>query len=143
MVCERCGKTLIFNRKQNNYICPEDLPVKKSNPFINNQILCLPFVEFVKQYPEVLTKKRFKIFEQIGYDCVSCGMIGSHIVWWQEFSGRKADHYDIAGYKDGVLRMITIDHIYPKSKGGLDTVENYQPMCAPCNGKKSDKVQSK
>jgi len=140
MNCSYCETPLRFNHKTQKYFCPVEASNVHKNPFVNNQMLCLPFVQFVIQYPEVLTKKRFKIFDVIGYDCVTCGMIGSHIVWWREFGKRQADHYDIAGYKDGKLRMITIDHIYPKSKGGPDHIDNYQPMCSFCNGRKSDKV---
>ena len=30
----------------------------------------------------------------------------------------------------------TIDHVIPKSKGGRDHVDNYQPMCKKCNNDK-------
>lgn len=141
MICERCNTPLQFDKKENNYFCPEDRKPRK-DPFNNNQMLCLPFTEFVLQYPEVTTKKRFKVFEQIGYDCVQCGMLGTHIVWWKQYKGVKPDHWDIAGYKNGKLVMMTIDHIFPKSKGGPDHISNYQPMCGPCNSKKSDKIVS-
>lgn len=140
MNCTYCDTPLKINRRTQEYYCPLEQKQAKQNPFINNQILCLPFVQFVTQYPGVLTRKRFKIFEQIGYDCVSCGMIGSHIVWWREYSKRQVNHYTLAGYKEGKLTMITVDHIFPKSRGGLDVIGNYQPMCSPCNGKKSDKI---
>jgi hypothetical protein len=38
--------------------------------------------------------------------------------------------------EDGV--EITIDHIKPKSMGGKDTLENYQPMCSLCNYEKGN-----
>ncbi len=34
--------------------------------------------------------------------------------------------------------MLTKDHIYPKSKGGLNNIRNYQVLCSTCNEKKSD-----
>ena len=34
--------------------------------------------------------------------------------------------------------MLTRDHIYPKSKGGLDNIKNYQVLCVKCNQKKAD-----
>ena len=33
---------------------------------------------------------------------------------------------------------LTVDHIIPKSKGGPDELDNYQPMCARCNHKKGN-----
>jgi CRISPR/Cas system Type II protein with McrA/HNH and RuvC-like nuclease domain len=37
--------------------------------------------------------------------------------------------------------MYTIDHIYPKSKGGKNSIENYQLLCKYCNEQKGDKVE--
>ena len=34
--------------------------------------------------------------------------------------------------------MLTKDHIYPRSKGGLNDIRNYQVLCSTCNEKKSD-----
>jgi len=36
--------------------------------------------------------------------------------------------------------LMTKDHRHPKSKGGQDTLENLDPMCTVCNGKKGDKI---
>jgi len=41
----------------------------------------------------------------------------------------------------GISRTpLTIDHIIPKGKGGLDTWENLVAACKPCNQKKGDKT---
>lgn len=40
----------------------------------------------------------------------------------------------------GTDESLSLDHIYPWSKGGADTIENLQTMCRPCNSRKSDKV---
>jgi 5-methylcytosine-specific restriction endonuclease McrA len=34
---------------------------------------------------------------------------------------------------------LEIDHIIPKSKGGVDKLENYQALCNQCNKGKSNK----
>lgn len=39
--------------------------------------------------------------------------------------------------------LMTRDHIYPRSRGGLDTVDNSQTLCERCNSKKSDKIDVK
>ena len=39
----------------------------------------------------------------------------------------------------GTTRNLTIDHIIPRSKGGLDTWENLVACCSTCNVKKGDK----
>ena len=38
---------------------------------------------------------------------------------------------------------LTVDHVYPWSKGGSDGMENLQTLCASCNSKKRDKVPNK
>lgn len=38
----------------------------------------------------------------------------------------------------GSMKEITLDHIIPVSKGGLDVIENYQLACDGCNQAKRD-----
>ena len=35
---------------------------------------------------------------------------------------------------------LTMDHIYPRSKGGCDCRANLQLLCQPCNVRKDDKI---
>jgi 5-methylcytosine-specific restriction endonuclease McrA len=46
-----------------------------------------------------------------------------------QYCGRKAPNVELQ-----------IDHKYPKSKGGLDEIKNYQTLCRECNVGKSDFV---
>ena len=41
------------------------------------------------------------------------------------------------GYEDEVM---TVDHIIPRSKNGLDILENLLPACRKCNYSKSNKI---
>jgi len=40
---------------------------------------------------------------------------------------------------DGMISVLTKDHIIPKAKGGEDVAHNIQPACLLCNQTKSDK----
>lgn len=62
--------------------------------------------------PEISHKKRWKIFKRDGYACVSCGSDSD----------------------------LTIDHAYPKSKGGTNDEENLRTMCRSCNSSKGAKT---
>lgn len=59
-----------------------------------------------------LKMSRLKIYQRDGYKCVYCG---TH-------------------------KKLTIDHVMPKSRGGLNTWENMVTCCFDCNSKKGNKT---
>lgn len=38
------------------------------------------------------------------------------------------------------LRNIALDHVWPRTLGGVSTAENLLPICEPCNGAKEDRA---
>lgn len=42
----------------------------------------------------------------------------------------------------GTTERLSLDHIYPWSLGGPDTLENLQTLCRPCNSRKGAKVDA-
>jgi hypothetical protein len=60
---------------------------------------------------------RWQVMERDDFKCVACGLSA----------------------KDGAI--LHVDHIVPRSKGGLDVMENYQTLCHQCNIGKSNKSQ--
>ena len=72
------------------------------------------------------------------HECVCCGLLGRY--WWLECSGHYAPHLNLYGISDmGNEVMLTIDHIFPKSKGGVLEPSNMQVLCGRCNAAKADK----
>ncbi len=67
---------------------------------------------------DALLKERLQ--DRDGYGCVGC------FTEW-------ADETDI-------LPEYNVDHIIPRSIGGLDVFENYQLLCKRCNSRKSNKL---
>ncbi|MCL2029306.1 MAG: HNH endonuclease, partial [Deltaproteobacteria bacterium] len=61
---------------------------------------------------------RWQVMERDDFKCVACGAPGG---------------------KDGAI--LEVDHIIPRSKGGKDTMDNYQTLCQRCNIGKSNKSQ--
>lgn len=55
--------------------------------------------------------------EQYGYRCPACGKREPEI-------------------------KLTIDHVIPIAKGGVNTISNIQPLCGNCNSKKNTQIMS-
>lgn len=58
-------------------------------------------------------RTRQLVYERDGYRCVACGR---------------------------AAKKLSLDHIYPKSLGGIAVFENLQTMCRPCNVRKGAQV---
>lgn len=67
---------------------------------------------------------------------MNCGIKGEFFALDKDKGG--GIHLDLYGYLDGQEVLITVDHIIPKSKGGLDKMINFQVMCKICNEVKAD-----
>lgn len=87
--------------------------------------------------------QRYQTFFHKGITCVNCGIKG------QFFAKEKAENdgsYHLNLYavnSEGEEVLMTKDHILPKSKGGKNTLENYQCMCTICNEQKGNQLENK
>jgi len=89
-----------------------------------------------------IRSKRYKCYARNGVKCVKCGIEGKY------FAAEKAvtqntDKYHLNLYanEDGKEILMTVDHIIPLSRQGLDNVSNLQTMCAPCNNMKGNRTE--
>ena len=117
----------------------------------------LPFVIFVglsdikpfKNFdgdPIKMTSDRYKLFASKGVQCVGCNLTGTYFAKERNKSPVEKDpekiktryHLNLYGIDDaGNEIMLTKDHIFPSSAGGLDELKNLQTMCQACNHRKS------
>lgn len=80
------------------------------------------------------------VFKKKGLTCVSCGVKGLYFALEQDKGG--GIHLDLYGMLDESEEvLLTIDHIVPKSKGGLNKIINFQTMCKICNESKADEYE--
>lgn len=86
-----------------------------------------------------LSSLRLKCFKRSKV-CARCGLEGV-IMSLDSFKSsldRSGYHFNLYSVFEGKLRLMTKDHITPKSKGGRDHLNNLQTMCDQCNNKKGD-----
>ena len=86
--------------------------------------------------PISMKSARYKLFKEKGVKCIACNVKGTHFRV-QRHSSTQRYHLNLYT-NDGLL--MTKDHIIPKSKGGGNTQDNYQPMCTICNREKDNKL---
>ena len=70
--------------------------------------------EIIKQKSTVPEDLRWEVYRRDGYKCQHCGSESS----------------------------LTIDHVFPESRGGTSDPSNLQTLCRSCNGKKGAKEVS-
>jgi 5-methylcytosine-specific restriction endonuclease McrA len=109
-----------------------EIPTKLGHNF--TFVALLPMEQLHTKYA---THRRLRVFHNHGNKCVApnCTKEGVYLIKAQNTDG--GFHVDLYTHD---FELMTIDHIYPKSKGGTNDLNNLQPMCQTCNSKKSDKL---
>lgn len=98
-----------------------------------------------------LNTKHFLVWKTKGLSCITCGITGTIFkkrIDKREFKGGgsfKLFLFALRPHKNAYKACekhvaMTLDHVYPKSKGGPNGIANLVPMCSECNGKKGDTI---
>jgi len=98
----------------------------------------------LKHVTVTMGSHRYQMFAAKGTDCVKCGIKGKFFALERaEANNPLKFHFNLYGIdKHGNEVMITKDHIIPRSKGGKNILNNYQPLCYRCNKDKADHVEN-
>lgn len=84
--------------------------------------------------------QRYQVFFSKGCKCSKCGIEGKYFVK-ERSEDQNRWHLNLYAIdENGEEVLMTKDHIIPKSKGGKDSIENYQTMCIKCNMQKADSI---
>lgn len=89
-----------------------------------------------------LQTSRLRTFVEKGHHCINCGRKGTTF-YVEKHINQPNDDFHLNLYhvnKNGNHYLMTRDHIYPRSKGGSDELDNSQTMCYECNCIKGNKV---
>lgn len=116
-----------------SYIRKATYSIEEVLPFIGN-----PPIKYGNVGMQ-MSSKRLRTFKEHGIKC-SCGLEGKFFAQERhKKQSTKKFHFNLYALDDkGQEVLMTRDHVIPLSRGGLDTVENSQTLCANCNSKKSD-----
>ena len=88
-----------------------------------------------------VSSQRYKVFFTLGCDCDICGSKGSFFAKERTLNMKERYHLNLYAIdENGEEVLMTKDHIIPKSKGGKNTLDNYQQMCVKCNVKKGNTI---
>ena len=85
-------------------------------------------------YSVKMNSDRYLVFKQ-NTSCAACGLQGTRMILDLNPNDMNP-HFNLYGVEDERLILMTKDHIQPKSKGGSDTLDNFQTMCTTCNNLK-------
>lgn len=114
----------------------------------------LPFIGFGRgeqkllstphgNYYPIVNSRKLELFKR-SPKCTGCGLYGQ--IWILQSHKKLGDseqrpHLSLyAINRSDQLIMMTQDHIYPRSAGGADGIQNLQTMCNDCNQRKGNSL---
>ena len=85
--------------------------------------------------------ERYENFYYNGCKCAKCGAEAEFAALEKDVCSKDKYHINLYAIVNGQERLLTKDHIYPRSMGGYDALVNYQVLCEKCNSRKGSKTE--
>lgn len=104
-----------------------ELLVKKEEIIINNVAIA--------------NSERYENFYYHGCKCAKCGIEAEFAALEKDVCSKDKYHINLYAIVNNKERLLTKDHIYPRSLGGYDALVNYQVLCDKCNNSKGSKTE--
>lgn len=119
---------LSFPHKGENVRVPYDMTVMSVFDYEDMNVM-----KRVIERTIVSQRNRYRVYLRDDFTCQKCK-------YRAEYSLKASYHIERATWKFYLRdwNPLTIDHIFPVSKGGKNHVDNYQTMCQKCNQEKAD-----
>jgi hypothetical protein len=129
------GKNINYEKKfKSVYLLDPDSNTEIKVPArIGHKYIPVEILPFDLLHTKYANHRRLQVFHHKGLKCVSCPVEGKYLI---KAKGRFGDIHTDLYSKD--FKLMTIDHIKPKSKGGSSELKNLEPMCSNCNRIKSN-----
>lgn len=117
-----------------------------AKPWVGNRLAEFSLEDFMRVLGDT-NYWRLRTFTVKGFECTGegCDRVATKGIIWRDFtmpadSKQLGLHVDLVCEESDGEILMTVDHIFPKSKGGTECIENLQPMCERCNARKGNKV---
>lgn len=141
METKKKKKRVIYDVRENEILMPNKM-IRKIDKVYNVDEVLPKIQEGRVNFDGDMIKMnslRYHTFAK-GLKC-KCGLVGQYFVKERNIAveGYHFNLYAIDG--DGKEVLMTKDHIMPKSKGGKDSISNFETMCITCNMLKGDSYE--
>lgn len=124
--------TKLKNKKKMEHLA--EFSLEDVFPYITEAETRKIYVLGKKSYDVKMNSPRYHLFKANNI-CVSCGLVGDKLFLDKNDLDINA-HFNLYAEENERLVMLTKDHIIARSKGGADSIENFQTMCSVCNNLK-------
>jgi hypothetical protein len=128
---------LMMTREEKGYVTMATFPVGLLQPFIG-----VAKTIRIRGVPKRvnLTPYRLLPFKK-SVVCYKCGIEGTHFALQRPSNRHEGWHLNLWGKTpQGHNRLMTCDHLVPKSAGGQNCWYNLGTLCSKCNSRKSSKT---